>query len=166
MRTLSLNFRKAIFSEQTGDVAIILLTISHPLLVTPERVSSDPTKRISIDPLIYGTRSRGNDYLFLPISGILPDDKEDSPPQARLVIENISRDLIGLLRSTTIPATVDMEIVLASAPDFVEIVLPELDLISADYDMQSVTLGLSINALQNEPFPGDAITPSNFPGLF
>jgi hypothetical protein len=165
-RTVSMTMRQAMNAEETGEVPIVLLTIDHPDLDEPNLISSDPTTRLTIDPLVYGTVSRGENYLFLPFSVVLPDDKDDSPPQARITIENIDRRLIPLLRSTSLPASVTMEVVLASSPDIVEILLPELDLVSADYDAETITITLAQNALQTEPYPVDLITPSNFPGLF
>lgn len=165
-RTVSLTMRQAMNAQETGEVAVILLTITHPDLATPIRLSSDPTTRISTDPLLYGTVSRGQTYYFLPFSAILPDDKDEAPPSARIIIDNIDRELIRLIRSTSTPAAVTLEMVLASAPDSVEIMFPELDLVSADYDAQSVTISLAIDALLTEPYPSGTFDPASFPGLF
>lgn len=165
-RTISLTFRTAMNAEETGEVPVLLLTITHEDLPSPIRLSSDPTARLSTDPLLYGTVSRGNQFLFLPFSAILPDDKDESPPQARLVIDNVDRQMIPVLRSTSTPAKVMMEMVLASSPNAVEIQFPELDLVSADYDAQSITISLQVDALMTEPYPADSLTPSYFPGLY
>lgn len=166
-RTVSLTMRSAMNAEQTGQVPVVLLTIVHPDLVDgPIRLSSDPTQRLSTDPLMYGTISRTNPYIFLPFSAILPDDKEESPPQARLVIDNVDREMISLLRSTSTPAQVTLEMVLASSPNVVEIMFPALDLVSADYDANSITISLAIDALMTEPYPVGSIDPRSFAGLF
>jgi hypothetical protein len=47
VRVLSLNFRKALYAQESGEVPIFLLTITHPSLAAPIRLSTDPTARIS-----------------------------------------------------------------------------------------------------------------------
>lgn len=152
-RTVSLNMRQAMFSQETSQVPILLLTISHADITDgPFRFSSDPTVRITDAPL-YGTLSRGLPFYFLPFSAILPDDKDEAPPQARLVLDNIDREIIALLRRTSTPAQVRMELVLSSTPNNVEVEFPELDLVGAEYDAASVTLSLQIESLMSEPYP-------------
>jgi len=165
-RTLSLTMRAAMNAEVTGEVAVVLLTIEHADLATPIRLSSDTTSRLTTDPLIYGTESRGNQFLFLPFSAVLPDDKDEAPPQAKVVIDNIDREIIPLLRSTSTPSSVTLELVLASSPDVVEMSYAALDLVAADYDSQSITISLAMDAFVTEPYPADTMNPSSFPGIF
>ena len=164
---VSLNFRKAMNAEHTDEVAVLLIVITHEDMPDgPIRLSTDPTTRFSVDPLVYGTISRGNQYIFLPFIVRLPDERDEAAPQAEFVITNVDRELIRLVRSTTTPATVSIELVLSSAPDYVEREYPEFDLVSADYDGGSLTLGLSVEALAFEPFPAGSFEPSSFGGLF
>jgi hypothetical protein len=165
-RTVSVTMRDAMFAQESGQVIVTLLTITHPQLSAPFYISSDPTQVVSYTPLIYGTVSRGLTYTFIPFSVILPDDKDESPPAAKLVLDNTARELIPLLRSTGTPATIKLEQVLASAPNAVEISYPELDLVSMDYEAGQITLTLEINALLFEPFPAGTFNPADFPGLF
>ena len=58
MRTLSLNFRQALFAQESGEIPIFLLTITHPDLPDPIYQSTDATVRLSTYPLTYGTISR------------------------------------------------------------------------------------------------------------
>lgn len=152
--------------QETAEVPILLLTITHPDLAEPMRFSSDATQRDSDTPLVYKTVSRGDDYYFVPMQATLPDDREDGVPEAQLRLSNVGRDLIEVLRSTSWPATVTMELVLASDPDGVEIEWPDFDLSSIDYDASEITLHLTIDALASEEFPAGAFTPGYFPGLF
>src|SRR5215203_1946511 len=123
-RTLSLDFRAAMNAQETGEVPVSLLTITHEDLVEPLRISSDPTARLTTDPLQYGTVSRGETYLYIPFQLSLPEDSEEAGPQAQLILQDIDRELIPLIRSASTPPQVLMEIVLASAPDDVEIEFP------------------------------------------
>lgn len=165
-RTVSLAMRQAMNAEETGEVPIVLLTITHDDLLQPIRLSSDPTTRFSTDPVMYGTVSRGQQYLFVPFSAVLPDDKEEAAPQARIVIDNIDREMIAILRSTSTPAAVTLDIVLASSPDAVEVSYTGFDLVAAEYDAENITITLQMDAFVTEPFPCDSMNPSNLPGLF
>ena len=166
MRLLSITMRHALSNQETGEVAVVLLTIRHPMLPAPIRLSSDPTQRLSNVPLTYGTVSRGHAYLFFPFSHVLPDEVDDRAPAAQIQIENVSRDLIQLLRSANTSAKVDMELVLASAPDNVEIEYLGFDLSAVTYNAEIVTLELTIDSLDTEPYPAGKFTPAGFPGLF
>ena len=44
-----------------------LLTVSHADLDEDLRLCTNPVERLQEDPLLYGTRSRGERYLFAPI---------------------------------------------------------------------------------------------------
>lgn len=165
-RSVSLTFREAMNAQETGEVVIVLMTISHPSYPTPLRLSSDPTTLLSEAPLQYGTVSRGQTYLFCPFSTTLPDDVDERAPTARLALENVSRDLVAIIRSISTPATATIEVVLASSPDSVEIEYPQFEVKSAQYNANIMTLELSIDALTDEPYPAGTFSPSAFPGLF
>jgi hypothetical protein len=166
-RSISLVAKTYANEENPSNVPVVLLNITHVDLPGDViRISSDPTVRLNNDPLTYGTISRGFPYLYIPFAAVLPDDKEDAPPVGRLMVDNIYRELIPLLRSYSTPAKVTMEIVMASTPDFVEAAWADFDLLTSSFDQASVTISLGVDALQNEPFPSDTLNPSTFPGLF
>ena len=165
MRTLSVTFIEAIARRATGEVPVILLRLTHPDLAEPILLSSNPTERHSDTP-VYKTVSRGDDYLFCPMEVVLPDDAADSVPRARLQISNVDRRTITAMRSTPTPAKVRMEIVLASAPDDIEIDWPEFDLSGAEYDANQISFDLTMNDIALEPYPAQTFKPAWFPGLF
>jgi len=145
------------------------VTFTHNDLPTPLRFSSDPTIRHSITPLVYKTVSNGNDYFYVPMSIQLPNDTDGSPTSAQLVVSNVGLELINILRSMDVgdvPASVDMSIVLASDPNTSGYSIPTLDLVSADWDEQSVNLTLVVESLDREPFPAGNFDATGFPGLF
>ncbi|MCP4307217.1 MAG: DUF1833 domain-containing protein, partial [bacterium] len=138
MRTLTTAMIEALTAQETGETFVMLLTIDHPDLSPPDaplRFSSDPTERHSTDPLVYKTVSNGDDYFYLPMEVMIPDDIEGQAPAAELRISNVSRDAVALVRSVTTPATVDMELALASAPDDT-ITLPTFDLVGVRFDAE------------------------------
>ena len=164
--TLSLNFRKAANAAQTGEIPVVLVTVAHDLLDEPMRFSSDPTQRLSTDPLRYGTVSRGHSFDYLPMQMTPPEDGDDNTPSIELIVTSLTKQLTPLLRSTQTPARVTTEIVLASSPDNVEGAWPDFDLVNANGAGSDVTMTLSVEALSTEPYPAGLFSPGNFPGLF
>lgn len=165
-RPLSSGFLAGLYAQESEEVVACLLTVTHPDLEEPIRLSSDPTMRISDDPLIYATYSRSQEYLYLPFEFTLPDDKSDSPPRVQLSLDNTERSLVAVLRSFATPASITVELVLASDPDNVEIELPSLQLSDATIDEGRVSATLVADPLINEPHPAGQFTPGSFPGLF
>lgn len=166
MRILSLNFRKALFSQESGEVPIFLLTITHPSLADPIYLSTDPTERFSTTPLMYRTTSRTIDFLYAGIDVTIPDEQDKTPPASKLTIQNVTRDLIPLARSVSTPPSVKIEAVLASDLDTVEMTFPALDMSNLTYDANQLVFDLTMDALVTEPFPSGTFSPAYFPGLF
>jgi hypothetical protein len=108
-RTISLTMRKAANAQESGEVLVVLMTIWHPDLAGELiRLSSDDTVRLSADPLLYGTMSRGQQFLFFPFSIVLPDDRDEAPPSVKFQIDNIDRNMVPLIRSHLTPAKCKM----------------------------------------------------------
>lgn len=166
MRVLSLNFRKALFSQESGEVPIFLLTITHPQLTSPIYLTTDPTTRYSDSPPMYRTVSRTINFLYAGIDITIPDEQDKTPPASKLSIENVARDLIPLARSVPTAPQVKIEAVLASALDFVEMTWPALDMSNLQYDAGWLVFDLTMDALATEPFPSGIFSPAYFPGLF
>ena len=148
----------------------LLVTISHDNFADgPIRVSSDPTARITETDteLIYGTVSRGSNYLFYPFSLKLPSDEEDGAPKTAIVIDNVSRWLTEAVESIDPrdPVTIDLEVVLSTSPDTVEVSYSDFTLKNVDYDMFEVSGEISMDALFGEPVPAHRMTPGWFPGV-
>lgn len=171
MRVLTPAMIKALTGQQTDEVFVMLVTFTYK---TPTgdivlRFSSDPTVRHSVTPLIYKTVRNGLDYFFVPMAVQLPNDTEGSPTSAQLSVSNVGLELINILRTMKVgdlPASVDIDIVLASDPGIIGYNIPTLDMVQADWDENSVNLTLVIEALDREPFPTGNFNPSQFPGLF
>lgn len=167
MRSLSLNFRAAINAQESGEIPLFLVTISHPSMTdAPMRLSTDPTIRISDVPLVYGTLSRGQTHIFLPMEVVLPDEQEGSAPRSQFRLSNVTRKMVELTRSVSTPAKAKLELVFASAPDDVEVESPWLNVLSAKTDSAELTLELSLNAMTAELYPAGSFDPAGFPSLF
>lgn len=164
-RVLSLNLREALFDQESGEVVIFLLTITHPSLADPIMISTDPTTRISDSPPIYVTNSRSLQFQYAGIDITIPDEQDKAPPTSKLTIDNVSRDLIPLARSVLTPPTVKIEAVLASALDTVESTWPALNMSNLIADANTLQFDLSIDALVTEPYPSLTFSPAIFPAL-
>lgn len=172
MRRLSLNARLALENPSSAQIEIVLMTVTHPDLPSPIRLSTDNTERLSETPKMYGTRStwRGADpltepYLWIVASAVLPSDLEDAPATAQIAVENLDSGIARLLRSFSTPATVAMAVVLASSPDVIEQEWDGLQMLSADISATEIMLSLSREEIEAEAFPGGRMTRDRFPGL-
>lgn len=165
-RSLSLNFREAFNAQESGVVPIILLTITHADLDDPIRLSTDPTELLSSSPRVYGTTSRSNPYYFVPMQLALPDEKEGAPPSTQILVSNVTREVIELVRSITTPPKCKIELVLHSDLDTVEIESPELDIVDSNSVAGELTLDLALNSMAAEQYPVDSFDPSAFPAIF
>jgi hypothetical protein len=166
MRTVSDVFKKAMFDQETSEIPVLLLTITHPDLPETIRISSDNADLLDYEQQLRGTISRLNNYNFLPVSASLPEEGEDASNTIQITVDNVSQELTEPLKSTVTPATVTVEIVLASAPDDVEVSFPDFQLTSADVDAGSVKLSLTVDVMASEPYPADNFTPAAFGGLW
>lgn len=154
--TLSDTFKQSAFDQETDDVWLVLVTISHANISPSIRVVNN-TENIT---------SRSNLFTAFPFDITLPDDREDAPPRARLVIDNVSREIAEAVRAITSPPTVLIEIVRADAPDTVETSFPYFSMRNVKWDSGKVSADLTLEDFTNEPYPGLTFTPAYFPGLF
>lgn len=167
-----MNARLAHDGLAPSEIEVALFVIEHPDLPTPIRLSTDNTERLSDDPLIYGTRSAwaganpmAEPYVWIIASAVLPDEAEDAPASAQIVVENLDAGMVELLRSFTTPASVRMAVVLASSPDLVEAEWAGLTITQANITSGDITLSLSRDEVELEPFPSGRMTRHRFPGL-
>ncbi|MFA7308181.1 MAG: hypothetical protein WC026_16085 [Hyphomicrobium sp.] len=165
MAVIPLTVRSVMYAEHSEEIEVALVTITHADLAAPVRVSSDTgSSPLSIEPLRFGTISRGNEYDFVLMSAIVPDDRKGTPPRVALVFENIESNFIETAQSFVSPATASIELVLASAPDTVIQAYRGLRIVRCSFDDTSATFDLSREPFVSEPF-GARQTKNFFPGL-
>ncbi|GJE00540.1 DUF1833 domain-containing protein [Methylobacterium isbiliense] len=165
-RLISLNARQAVNAPCTDQVPVVLTEIRHSTLVTPLRLATDWTVRVSTEPLVYGFRHGGNVYEFIQMSAIWPDDQDRTAPKTTLVFANVTRDMVAPLRAILDPVYVDLTIVMADTPDVVEARYTNLRGIRGSWDASQVPLDISREPLTSEPMPAGRMTKARFPGLF
>ncbi|MGE0256924.1 MAG: DUF1833 family protein [Alphaproteobacteria bacterium] len=156
-RPVSAAFKRAVFASQTGEAFILLVTIDHPSLATPLRVTSDGV----------ATVSNGETFERYPFRVELVEDSEDALPRMRLSIDNVDREIVQALRDAGSEApTVTVQLVLGSDPDTIEAEFPDFRLGQGDWDVTTVDGELTLDDLTALPYPFLTYTPSRFPGLF
>ena len=155
-RDISTGARQSLNAPETEDAFLILLTLSHADMAEPLRVTNGGED----------VTSRGNLFTAYPFELSLPDDDAGQSPEARLVIDNIDRQIVRALRSLSTAPLVLIEIVRAAEPDVVEAKFEDFRLTNVSYDANLVQGNLTIEDFTAEPFPAGTFTPGHFPGLF
>lgn len=173
MRRVSLNARTSSDSATSAEVEVALIMIEHPALDAPVRLSTDPTERLSIEPLMYGTRTNWMDsdpssepFLFVLASAELPSDLEDAPAAASIVLENVGSDIAELMRSFTDQPSVHIAVVMASSPDLVEVEYRGMVMTGASGNANEISIDVSRAPIEEESVPMDRFTKDRFPGVF
>lgn len=174
MRRLSLNKRRSYEAESTEEVDVFLFYITHPDLDEPIRLSTDPTERLSTDPLAYGTRSDWLEsntvtepFLFVIADALVPSDIADTPAEAQIALQIVDQSMVDAVRSFIDKATLHMAHVLASSPNVREAEWRDLLLNSADAQFQNgeIIFSFSRDDTEEEPHAADTFSKTNFPGL-
>lgn len=168
---------KAMFSSETDQQLIMLLTIYDPngstdpaAATTPIRLSDNFIGRLSSTTdaeVVYGVTSRSNEYVFIPMTLNLPAEQETGLGDCSLTFNFVTPEAVTLIRTHLFSRTkVLIELVLSGSPDHIEASFSEFYITSATYSADSINLSLSMVSYNKEPFPCFNFTPSYFPGLF
>jgi hypothetical protein len=170
MRQLSLTYRLSLDARETTEFGVVLMKISTAsgLVV---RVSSDPTERLSVEPLTYGTRSTwltydGAPFQFIVQSVQVPDDRDELLPAAKMMIDGFDPAILAAFRSTTEQVRVDLGLVTASSPDVVEEQWLDLRLVAVEWNRSGFALSISDEQAMAEPLCGFRMSRQHLPGLF
>ena len=157
VRNISAEGLRELFAQNSGAVMLTLLTFSHATLPTPIRLVNDRR------PLTYG-----QSYIALPFEMTLPDDLEERIPNVEVKIDNIGRELVTLLRSTSEIVAVDVEVVRVQNGTVTSELGPlDFSLLDAKITPQTITLsiGYAIDIL-NEQATKEIFNPGTAPALF
>ena len=160
---------KQMFSPDADSDLVTLLTLYDEDGVTViARLADNYTKRISEtnDDVIYGITSRGNDYTFLPLEITLPSEEEANAPRCSIVMYDVTRHLVPIIRTITRPLKTKIELVLSKSPDTVEVMFDDFEIRNFNYNQDQVTAELTMVSLDREPFPMYSYTPAYTPGIF
>lgn len=155
-RSVSLAAMQGALAQETDEVYLTLLEVDHTTFPSPLRFvdnSADVT-------------SNSNVYTAFPFQVVMPDNVEGKEPIAKVVISNVTRELIDELRSITDSPTMTISIILESSPDTIEWGPLEFQTANVTYDAENITFTLGYNTFMTEPFPYIVFDSINFPGMF
>lgn len=190
LATLSPAAIKAMFSTESNDTLITLITIYDP--TDPDgtdiaaRICDNYLQRLETasiigltgfpansqsvvtdaNDLVYGVVSRGDNFIFMPVEISLPSEEDNSAPKCSLVIKDVTRYLTPVIRDIQAPPKILIELVLTSTPSVVEASFTGFYISNISYNAESVTCELTMTDYAVEPFPCFTFTPQYFPGIF
>lgn len=156
-RSLSLAALQAAQAEETEQVYLYLLTLSH----------SDPafeTKRYVRNGA--DIVSRGEIFTGTAFDVHLPIEDDEELPELTVTWDNVDRRDVEAIRSLQGPPTVTLEVVLASSPDTVELGPIDMELRSARYDALTIGGTVGQDPLLHLPYPADTYNQADYPGIF
>lgn len=165
MRNVSNEFKASVFSQQTDEVFIALITISHESFTDDIRVASDPFELLPTAGE-RGVVSNGLEYIYLPFRLVLPSEDDTGVARARLEMDNVDRRAVAAIRNANSSLSVNIDIVLASDVDNVEMSVQDFRLEKVRYDALTISGDLTVEYYDLEPFPYQRFTPSAFQGMF
>ncbi|MDX1539979.1 MAG: DUF1833 family protein [Geminicoccaceae bacterium] len=149
-------FIAAAYAEETSEAFLRLLTIRHDDLPSPIRVVHNTVSIVS----------RGNTFAAAAFDCRLPDEGGDKETIASLSVDVVDREIIEAVRSIQTPAEVDIESVLASDPNTVELQILGMKMRNVKWDASTAQADLVLDAFVHTPYPKFVFDPANFPALF
>jgi hypothetical protein len=172
-RVLSANAIQAMFSQETDETLITLVTIYRPdTSLTPIYLADNFTQRLSSLTtdleVVYGVVGPSSqEYIFLPLEISLPSEAEDGMSNCSIRINFVTPDIINIIRTElTEPVKVKIDLVLSGSPTDVEASFSGFYITNVSYNAESIQLQLGMINYNVEPFPAYGFTPRYFPGLF
>jgi len=141
--------------DGAGDTFLWLARISHPQMTTIDIVNNN------VDVL-----SNSVNYTAYAFGIIVNDDNGDRIPELKLTVDNVDRMLVDEIRTLPSAMTVDLQLVLASDPDVVEMEFPSMTLRRVNYNATTITGTLVVSEMLSIRFPKGKITAENYAGIF
>lgn len=156
--SLSPELLAQLFAQDSGDPFLTLLTLSHPSYAQPLRFVNNT------DAII----SRGNTFQPFFFDFILPKDDGETIKEISIDFDNVSLELIDIIRSTVGQTNIQLtiEMILASLPNVVQKSITELEILSVTYNRFRVSCKIGLGDFLNVELSSEKYTPKNFRGLF
>ena len=156
-RSYSAVYKSTLAQVSAPETPFIMLEIDHPDLVEPIRIIND-TQELT---------SNGELYIGCPFRCVLPDDFENQLPKARLAVDNIGRELMYWIETTSggNGSTVKFMQVMRSRPDQIEWEIV-LSLYNVNVNMQEVAGELGFENLFSKPAINVQYRPTTCPSIF
>jgi len=149
---------EAMLAQQTGEVFLVLLDVSHSGFASTYHFVNNP---VSIT-------SNSTTYQPFPFTLTLPEDSAERAPRATITFGNVTREIMAEVRSVSgnERIQVDFHIIVASSPNDYVATFTNYELHNIVYDAMALSGELILGDFLAEPFPPDRFTPNLFPALF
>ena len=141
-------------AESTNEIFILLVTFWHGTEIFRCCLN---TEEVS---------SRGQIFTPTYFNFKLPEVSDTAPQGVEIIVDNVDQRMVDLLRRIVTPIQVKIELVLASQPNVVELVLEDLVMRSVSWDVSKITGQLTAEDMLNANFPGHIYEPRTFQGIF
>jgi hypothetical protein len=143
-----------LFAQDSADPFLSLVTVSGPGF---EYRLVNNTKDIV---------SNGMVYTAFPMKIRLSPDDGESARDFQIEFDNASLLLIRAFRAITEPADCQIDMVLASMPDVIQMTHQDLKIQSIVYDKQKVIAKIILDNFLTVAMTSERYTPSTYPGMF
>lgn len=148
--------RAAINAQETGEVFLTLLVLTHASIALPMCFVNDLADVVS----------NGTTYKGFPFSIPFPEIGADALPTLSLTIDNVDQSVWTALKNINTPIDVTLAYILKSHPNTIEGGPLSLRMTVVEVTQTTITGTLSFEDLLNEPYPYETYTPALAPGLF
>lgn len=156
MKTFSATQTAAMGAQETGEEPLVALTIEHADLPATIRII-DFSSNVVKD---------GDTYAWWPFRVTLPASMKDELPAVQLELDAADATIRdALIALAGAPASVEFELVLASAPNTTEAGPYHFEMRSVGGDAATLRGELSLPAILDEP-AYSRMTPATHPGLY
>jgi hypothetical protein len=153
-RTITTNLFNQITNQINDDPLLLIIRVfESPDTVYLVNNTEDITSNLQV-------------YQAFPVKVTLADDDGDSQAQVQVEFDNVSLELLDEIRSIITPIPCEIDLVLASDPDTIEIALRDLLIRDITYNAQTIKGTLTADDFLNSRFPADTYTPTDYPGIF
>lgn len=156
-RGYSAAYKSTLAQVSAPEVGLILLELTHSSLSEPVRIVNDVVDLVS----------NGQTYIGLPFKCVLPDDFDGQLPKAQLTIDNVGKELMAWIETTSggNGSIVTFSQVMRSRPDQIEWSIT-MNLYNVHVTMQDITAELGFQNLFAKPAVKMKYRPDNSPGIF
>jgi len=164
-RNISIEGVQSMLAEETADVVLALLKISHADITEDILLVNDMVDLDFDEGFGEGLKT----WVALPFEINLPADAEGKMPTVQLKVDNVHRSIVESIRVISTPPDVELNIVRVDTSGGItrEIGPMLFRLNNAEYNATEVTGSLGFNAdYLNEPAIQHHFDPVSFPGLF
>jgi hypothetical protein len=151
---LSNEVKAQIFSQESDDPFLTLVTLTHTTFTV--RLVNNSTDIIS----------NGNTFTAFPMKIRTPIDDGESTRDFTIVMDNVSLDLIVNMRSVTGEIGVQVDFILASIPDVIQMSHDNLLVRSITYNASTISVNVVLDNFLSVSLTSEKYTPSVYPGMF